>query len=190
MGLQIDRSLVCRGALGVAIFAGAASAQPEVPDAHFVIVQTSIRVAGLTSAEIRQIKAEVEKTSFDTPDSWEDELRARRVSSGASEMLVVRGTRLLCGGTGNCQVWVFVRLKNQWKPTIGQQAPIASGLAFEDETNHGVNNLLLVANLGGDKDRYTRYRFDGKFYRPEECLDVEASDDPSGEPKVTKVRCE
>ena len=172
MGLQIDRSFVCHGALGIAIFAGAAFAQPEVPDAHFVIVQTSIRVAGLTSAEMRQIKAEAEKTSFDTPDSWEDELRARRVSSGASEMLVVRGTRLLCGGTGNCQVWVFVRL------------------AFEDEANNGVSNLLLVADLGGGKDRYTRYRFDGKFYRPEECLDVEASDDPSGEPKVTKVRCE
>src|SRR5260370_22451050 len=149
MGLQIDRSFVCHGALGIAIFAGAAFAQPEVPDAHFVIVQNSVRVAGLTSAEMRQIKAEAEKTSFDTPDSWEDELRARRVSSGASEMLVVRGTRLLCGGTGNCQVWVFVRLKNQWKPTIGQQAAIASALAFDDETNNGVNNILLVVKLRG-----------------------------------------
>jgi hypothetical protein len=55
MGLQIDRPFVCRGVLGIVIFAGAASAQPEVPDALFVIVQNSIRVAGLTSAEIRQI---------------------------------------------------------------------------------------------------------------------------------------
>jgi len=190
MDLQVDHSVVCRAALGLGMFAAVALAQPEIPDAHFVLVQTGIRVAGLTSTELRQITAEVMRTTFDMPDSWDEELRARRVFWGASEMLVVRGSHLLCGGTGNCQVWVFARLKNRWVPTFDQRAPIASGLAFEEDVSKGLNNLILVTNLGGDKDRYTRYRFDGKFYRADECLDVEPADDLSGDAKVTEVRCE
>ena len=87
-------------------------------------------------------------------------------------------------------MWVFVRLKNRWNLAFAQKAPLASGLGFEDEANQGVNNLILVSNLGGDKDRYTRYRFDGKFYRAEECLDVEPPDDPTLDATATKVPCD
>src|SRR5262249_37615621 len=65
--------------------------------------------AKLDAVERKQIIDQVEKTSFDVPDSWESELRVRRVSLGEAEGLIVRGTQLLCGGTGNCETWVFRR---------------------------------------------------------------------------------
>ena len=85
---------MCRAALGIAICAAPAIAQFEVPDAHFVLVQSNIRLVGLSPAELRQVTSEIENTSFDTPGSWGDELRARHVSQGASDILVIRGSRL------------------------------------------------------------------------------------------------
>jgi acetylornithine deacetylase/succinyl-diaminopimelate desuccinylase-like protein len=49
---------------------------------------------------------------------------------------------------------------------------------------------LEVTNAGGQKDRYTRYRFGGQFYHAGDCFDVESLDNPTGEPKVTRVKCE
>jgi hypothetical protein len=54
----------------------------------------------------------------------------------------------------------------------------------------GLKNLVLVTNAGGQKDRYTRYRFDGRSYRARDCFDVESLDSPTGEPKVTRAKCE
>jgi hypothetical protein len=79
--------------------------------------------AKLTEAEQKEIVDQVENTSFDVPDSWETELRVRRVSLGESDGLIVRGTQLLCGGTGNCQTWVFRRSPGKWLNMFEQQAP-------------------------------------------------------------------
>jgi len=49
---------------------------------------------------------------------------------------------------------------------------------------------VLVTNYGGQKERYTRYRFDGHFYRAGDCFDVESLVSATGEPKVTRVKCE
>src|SRR5882724_6976050 len=70
--------------------------------------------AKLTAAEQKEIIDQVESTSFDAPDSWETELRVRRVSLGESDGLVIRGTHLLCGGTGNCETWVFRNSQGKW----------------------------------------------------------------------------
>ena len=153
-------------------------------------VELTFRAAGLSAVEIRQVVAQVENSSFDTPDSWDEELRVRRVPWVESEVLVVRGTRLLCGATGNCQVWVFRRAGKQWRSTFEKDAPLASGLGFTDRTTAGLNDLLLVSSLGGDKDRYTHYRFDGKFYRRAECFDVTASEGPAADTGVQKITCE
>jgi len=41
---------------------------------------------------MKQIYESLESTSFDTPDSWEKELRTRRVSLGNGKELVVQGS--------------------------------------------------------------------------------------------------
>ena len=79
--------------------------------------------AKLTAAEQKQIIDQVENTSFDVPDSWEAELRVRRVSLGDSDGLVIRGTKLLCGGTGNCQTWVFRRSAGKWLNISSRSLP-------------------------------------------------------------------
>lgn len=173
-----------------ALAAALASAQSELPEARFLRVGYTFREAGIPPAQIRQITAQIEKTSFDAPDSWEQELRIRRVALGPADILVVRGASLLCGATGNCQAWVFLRSRQQWKNLIQGDAPLASGLGFEEQLTSGLKNLVLVTNAGGQKDRYTRYRFDGQFYRAGDCFDVESLDSPTGEPRVTRVKCE
>jgi len=146
----------------LAVLAAAlAAAQSELPQARFLPVGDTFRDAGIPPAQIRQITALVEKTSFDAPDSWEQELRIRRVALGQADVLVVRGTDLLCGATGNCQAWVLLRSRQQWRNLIVGVGPLASGLGFEGQVSNGFKNLVLVTNAGGQKHRYTRYRFDG-----------------------------
>jgi hypothetical protein len=106
-----------------ALAAPLASAQSELPEARFLRVDYTFRDAGIPRSQIRQITAQIEKTSFDAPDSWEQELRIRRVALGQADVLVVRGTSLLCGATGNCQAWVFLRSQQQWRNLIQGPAP-------------------------------------------------------------------
>jgi hypothetical protein len=143
--------------------------------------------AKLTEAEQKQIIDQVEKTSFDAPDSWESELRVRRVSLGESEGLLIRGTRLLCGGTGNCESWVFRRSQRNWINLFDQEAPIASGFAFEDEATGGIKNFLVSANSSTAKESRILFRFDGKFYRQNECYDVSVN--APGADQIQKVPC-
>jgi len=55
----------------------------------------TFQAAKLSSNEANGILKQVEETSFDYPDSWQLELRVRRLSLGDTDGLVVRGT-------GNC----------------------------------------------------------------------------------------
>src|SRR6185437_8702566 len=106
----------------------------------------TFRAAKLTAAEQEQIINQVENSSFDVSDSWETELRVRRISLGQANGLIIRGTRLLCGGTGNCETWVFRQSSEKWLNMFEQQAPIVSALGFEQEASGGIKNLLVSAN--------------------------------------------
>src|SRR5579862_6292723 len=77
-------------------------------------VTDTFAAAKLSGREVREIIAGVEQSAYDTPTSWETELRVRRVDLGGSSGLVVRGTSLLCGATGNCQMWVFRKTNEKW----------------------------------------------------------------------------
>jgi hypothetical protein len=142
--------------------------------------------AKLTAAEQKEIIDQVESTSFDAPDSWETELRVRRVSLGESDGLVIRGTHLLCGGTGNCETWVFRHSQGKWLNLFNEEAPIVSGFGFEEETSRGVRNFLASANSSAAKESRMLYNFDGKVYRASECYEV--SLDGVAE-KIEKVPC-
>ena len=143
--------------------------------------------ASLTPTEQKQILEQVEKTSFDVPDSWESELHVRRVSLGDADGLVIRGTQLLCGGTGNCQTWVFRRSQGNWFNLFGQEAPIISGFGFEGESSQGIRNFFASANSSAAEESRTLYKFDGKFYRPSACFDVFVN--ANGTAKTETVRC-
>jgi len=140
----------------------------------------------LTAAERKEIIDQVENTSFDSPDSWEKELRARRVSLGESDGLVIRGTQLLCGGTGNCETWVFRHSQGKWLNLFNEEAPIVSGFGFEEGTSKGIRNFLASANSSAATESRKLYEFDGKVYRTSQCYEV--SVDGATE-KIEKVPC-
>ena len=143
--------------------------------------------AKLSAAEQKQIVDQVENTSFDVPDSWETELRVRRVSLGESDGLIVRGTQLLCGGTGNCQTWVFRRSPGKWLNMFEREAPIVSGFGFEQEVSGGIKNFLVSANSSAAEESRTLFKFDGKVYRQSQCYKI-SIDDAAAE-KIEKVSC-
>jgi len=84
--------------------------------------------AKLTQEEVSQLIPALEQLAYDTPDSWNTELRAKRIDLGSSPGLVLEGTNLLCGGTGNCQIFVFRRVNDRWISLFQGQAPICEGL--------------------------------------------------------------
>src|SRR5215470_17021493 len=67
----------------------------------------AFRAANLSPCETAEILKQVEGSAYDYPDDWTRELRVRRVGLGGSPGLVLQGSKLLCGATGNCQTWVF-----------------------------------------------------------------------------------
>ena len=122
--------------------------------------------AKLSTKEAREIIGAVELSAYDTPDSWKKELRVRRVDLSGYQGLVVQGSNLLCGGTGNCQIWIFRKAGDRWVSMFGSDsAPIAEGFQLGPSTTQGVKDLTLVTNSSAEGDERAVYRFDGKQYR-------------------------
>ena len=107
----------------------------------------------------------MEQSAYDTPDSWEKELRVRRVDLGSGPGVVLRGTALLCGATGNCQIWVFRKMDGRWVSLFGNEAPVAEGFQLGPNVTNGIKDLTISANVSADAGGRTTYRFDGKGYR-------------------------
>src|SRR5882672_9709241 len=85
------------------------SQNPRIPAMAHLRNSDTFEAEKLGASEKREIRRELEKGSFDAPDSWDREVRVRRISLGAVDGLVVQGVTLLCGATGNCETWVLRR---------------------------------------------------------------------------------
>lgn len=121
---------------------------------------------GLPQAELTQVISGVQAAAYDSPDSWEKELRARKISLGAVPGLVLQGTDLLCGATGNCQIFVFRRVGEKWLALFeDEEAPVVEGFSFGPGLAQGIKDLHVISNSSADKSTQATYRFDGKFYR-------------------------
>ena len=128
----------------------------------------TFRAAQLTKKEVEELVRQVQDSAFDTADDWQCELRVRRVDLGSSSGLIIQGTKLLCGGTGNCQTWVFRKLDDRWISLFpGNKVPIIEGFHIGPAATNGIDDFKVVANSGADTDERITYHFDGKYYRPE-----------------------
>ena len=121
--------------------------------------------AKLTQKDDSQLIPALEQLAYDTPDSWKTELRAKRIDLGSSPGLVLEGSDLLCGGTGNCQIFVFRRVNDRWISLFQGQAPICEAFTFGPGTTNGIKNLTVVANQSAETAQQVTYQFDGQFYR-------------------------
>lgn len=126
----------------------------------------ALAAAKLPQREVREVIQAVEQAAYDTPDSWERELRVRKVDLGAAPGLLVQGTKLLCGGTGNCQTWVLRRSAGKWTSMFaGDEAPLAESFQLGPSLTAGIKDLTIVTNSSAEAGQRVTYKFDGGFYR-------------------------
>jgi hypothetical protein len=151
------------------IVIAAISRAVEFPVLDHLKATETLQHAQLAASELTQILEQVASTSYDTPDSWPKELCIRRVSLGSVDGLVLQGTDLLCGATGNCQTWVFRRDGAKWMSLFRDQAPIASGFGFDTQVSHGVRNLVLASTTSAETTAYTVFAYNGRAYLPKRC---------------------
>lgn len=122
--------------------------------------------SGLSAKEARDITAAVEASAYDTPDSWTDELRLKKAVIGDTPGLIVRGTKLLCGATVNCQTWVFRQASGRWLSLFRtEEPPVVDNISFGPSAAHGIKDLTVSVNLGAESEQKTTYSFDGQEYR-------------------------
>lgn len=157
--MKIAGLLVCTTIL---LFSAPAVSQPQSLTAKDTLAATR-----LPAEELRQITDAIEQSAFDTPESWAKELRARRIDLGGSPGIVLQGTELLCGGTGNCQLFVFRKVDDKWSSLFGMdQTPIAESFELGPGVSHGIKDMAVVTNSGARSGQQVLYKFDGRFYRP------------------------
>jgi hypothetical protein len=149
------------GLLLLLVFSTTALAQKESPGPKesFVAVR-------LSAKETREIIAGVNKSAYDIPESWPKELRVPRVNLGIGPGIVVQGTNLLCGGTGNCQIWVFRKSNAIWLSLFANdEAVLAEGFKLGPSVTHHVRDLIIETNLDAEDTKRITYKFDGRLYR-------------------------
>ena len=104
--------------------------------------KNTLAPAGIRGRDLASLVAQISSTAFDTPASWSSELRARNIRAGGERFLVIRGTDLLCGGTGACQTWLFQRRASHWLNVIAGEPPVADWLGTMEYRR------LLMAGMG------------------------------------------
>jgi hypothetical protein len=147
---------------------------------------------GLARSEFEEIVAEVEKTSFDVSDNWEAELRLRPIPMGKSEGLIVRGSTLLCGATGNCQTWLMRRENGRWMSlfvTGGATPPIITGFGFGDHISHELPDVIVAAHISANLSSYDVYVFDGHAYQSNRCYEVAVENGRDDRERARPVDC-
>jgi hypothetical protein len=126
----------------------------------------SLAAANLSAKEIREIIAGVKKSAYDMPESWSTELRLRRVDLGNGAGIVVQGRSLLCGGTGNCQIWVFRKANENWLSLFANgQAILAEDFTVGPAVTHHIKDLTIVTNFSAKESKRVTYKFDGRLYQ-------------------------
>ena len=124
--------------------------------------------AKLPKHEVEDLVHQVEDSAFDTADDWQGELRVRRIDLGRSPGIIIQGTKLLCGATGNCETWVFRKFDDRWISLFPRdKVPIIEGFQIDSAVTNGIRNFRAISNSGAESENLITYRFDGKFYRPE-----------------------
>jgi hypothetical protein len=141
-------------------------AKPALPQMQSLGAKDTFDSVGLSAKEVQEIVAEVEQSAYDTPDDWKKELRLRRADLGNNPGLMVQGSKLLCGGTGNCQTWVFRKADNKWVSLFpSDRVPIAESFRLGPGVTGGIKDFTILANSGAETGQTVTYKFDGTFYR-------------------------
>jgi len=133
-----------------------------------------IRIADLPKARQKSILKSLEPSlqerakEFDLDPqeiaAAEKSLLIREISTKSGKLTLVQGWGLnLCGGTGNCKVWV---LGTRDRPLLDGQA---SRLTILRTMHRGLPSIVTSSSSTADGAQLVRYRFDGVVYRAQTC---------------------
>ena len=93
-------------------------------------------------------------------------------NDGQKEFVLWGKNSNLCGGTGNCTLWIYERKNGRYKKLL-------QSVAYNDETkwfevkkaeSNGYRNLLLKTHYSGYETVYEFYKFNGSKYVENKCL--------------------
>ena len=127
----------------------------------------TLAAAKLSSKELSEVISAVQRSAFDTPRSWTDELHAKRVDLGGVPALVLQGTEMLCGATANCQIFVLCKFHGHWGSLFeGQRAPIGESFEFGPGVTLAIKDLTISTNFTAESVQRVTDKFDGRVYRP------------------------
>jgi len=126
--------------------------------------------SGLRAAARKEIFQDIAITAYDTPESWDAELRVRHETVGPWHVAVVRGTSLLCEATGNCQTWLFRLDGRHWVNVIAAgQAPVIDGLSLTRAGRGRPWRLATRTRKSAHESVFAEWRFDGRLFQRARC---------------------
>jgi hypothetical protein len=113
-------------------------------------------------------------------EDWRDavishlEVKRIHLTQSGPDSLMVRGggpwgpkgSRCLCGVTGNCQTWIMTNVNGKMRV---QMSDMGWGHFALASASKGYFDLVTAWNAGGGKTELTIWRFDGEQYRPLHC---------------------
>jgi hypothetical protein len=114
-------------------------------------------------------------------------LHGEAVLSGGQKTFFVQAFgQQLCGGTGNCNFWVFDSNHRILLRTVAQQA------TYLNEEHDGRRDVLTSFHGSAFESQTSRWQFDGRHYRRSGCTTINFNDghgDFLKKPRVTSGPC-
>jgi hypothetical protein len=137
----------------------------------------SLEDAPLTAEERVQIYTQIDGKFIH--DSFRDDQRKeeRKVVLSAraglialahndSQQILVRGPKQLCGGTGNCLLWIFIRQRGEARLILAEEG---TGLLAGSGSYQGFTDLLVPFHHSGFETLFRVYRWNNLEYKRTNC---------------------
>lgn len=100
--------------------------------------------------------------------------------------ILVQGTKRFCGATGNCTMWVFVRVHGELQLALKK---IGQFLIPEKSGDRGFRDIAIGMHDSATSQQYEEYRWNGTLYKRTDCYRTEYQiEGPSGK-QPTIVGC-
>ncbi|HVE58620.1 MAG TPA: hypothetical protein VNB22_17430 [Pyrinomonadaceae bacterium] len=101
------------------------------------------------------------------------ELQKTDLNGDGQKEFILWGSNLkLCGGTGNCHIWIYEKKKGKYKLLLQSVAYNDASKWFEPKKakSNGYRNILLKTHSTAAETTYQFYKFNGAKYVEYKCL--------------------
>jgi hypothetical protein len=93
-----------------------------------------------------------------------------QLAVGSAKQMLVFGPDVVCGGSGNCPVWVFARVQGHLRLVLDS---FGSTFFIQPSVTGGFHNVATYMNTSVDSGGFGVYRWTGAEYRQFWCVSVQ-----------------